>query len=98
MQDCGVAGSGGRLIGSMALLDAGVPLKRPVAGISAGLVTEFDGDEMKRHVTMVDIIGNEDFNGDMDFKLCGTTEGVTGYQLDLKLRGIPLEILFEGMD
>lgn len=84
--------------GTMALLDAGVPLKRPVAGISSGLVTEFEGDELKRYVTMVDIIGNEDFNGDMDFKLCGTSEGVTGFQLDLKLRGIPLNILFEGVD
>ncbi|NNE93292.1 MAG: polyribonucleotide nucleotidyltransferase, partial [Verrucomicrobiales bacterium] len=86
--------------GSMALYDAGVPLKRPVAGISCGLVTEFDesGENMERHVTILDIIGSEDFFGDMDFKLCGTSEGVTGYQLDLKLRGIPLDILFEGVD
>jgi len=84
--------------GTMALLDAGVPLRRPVAGISSGLVTEFEGDELKRYVTMVDIIGNEDFNGDMDFKLCGTSEGVTGFQLDLKLPGLPLPILFEGVD
>jgi polyribonucleotide nucleotidyltransferase len=84
--------------GTMALLDAGVPLLRPVAGISSGLVTEFEGDELKRYVTMVDIIGNEDFNGDMDFKLCGTSEGVTGFQLDLKLPGLPLPILFEGVD
>ncbi len=85
--------------GSMALLDAGVPLKRQVAGISCGLVTEFsDAGEMERHVTILDIIGSEDFFGDMDFKLCGTTEGVTGYQLDLKLPGIPLDILFEGVD
>ncbi len=84
--------------GSMSLYDAGVPLKRPVAGISCGLVTEMDGEEMKRYVTIIDIIGSEDFFGDMDFKLCGTTEGVTGYQLDLKLPGIPLDILFEGID
>jgi len=85
--------------GSMALLDAGVPLKRPVAGISCGLVTEFsEAGEMERHVTILDIIGSEDFFGDMDFKLCGTSEGVTGYQLDLKLPGIPLEILYEGID
>jgi len=84
--------------GSMALLDAGVPLRRPVSGISCGLVTEFEGDEMKRHVTMIDIIGREDFFGDMDFKLCGTSEGVTGYQLDLKLPGIPLDLLFEAVD
>ena len=85
--------------GTMALLDAGVPLKRPVAGISCGLVSEFGEDgSMKRYNTILDIIGSEDFFGDMDFKLCGTTEGVTGYQLDLKLPGIPLDILFEGID
>ncbi|MEM7013533.1 MAG: polyribonucleotide nucleotidyltransferase [Verrucomicrobiota bacterium] len=85
--------------GSMALLDAGVPLIRPVAGISCGLMTEFNDDgSIKRHLTLLDIIGREDFFGDMDFKLCGTTEGVTGYQLDLKLPGIPLDILFEAID
>lgn len=83
--------------GVMALLDAGVPLKRPVGGISVGLVTEFDGDNMKRYLTMLDIIGSEDHFGDMDFKLCGTSEGVTGYQLDLKLPGIPLSILEEAI-
>ncbi|MDG2126073.1 MAG: polyribonucleotide nucleotidyltransferase, partial [Verrucomicrobiales bacterium] len=84
--------------GTMALLDAGVPLIRPVAGISVGLVTEFDDSgEMKRHQTLLDIIGSEDFFGDMDFKLCGTSEGVTGYQLDLKLPGLPLAILEEGI-
>jgi polyribonucleotide nucleotidyltransferase len=83
--------------GVMALLDAGVPIKRPVGGISVGLVTEFDGDNMKRYLTMLDIIGSEDHFGDMDFKLCGTSEGVTGFQLDLKLPGIPLSILEEGI-
>jgi polyribonucleotide nucleotidyltransferase len=83
--------------GVMALLDAGVPIKRPVGGISVGLVTEFEGDNMKRYLTMLDIIGSEDHFGDMDFKLCGTTEGVTGYQLDLKLPGIPLSILEEAI-
>ena len=76
--------------GTMSLLAAGVPLIRPVAGISVGLVTEFNGDQMERYVTLLDIIGSEDFYGDMDFKLCGTDAGVTGYQLDLKLPGIPL--------
>jgi len=85
--------------GSMALMAAGVPLSRPVAGISCGLVTELNGDgDITNHKTMIDIIGTEDFFGDMDFKLCGTTEGVTGFQLDLKLRGIPLDILNEGVD
>jgi polyribonucleotide nucleotidyltransferase len=53
---------------------------------------------MTKHVVILDIIGSEDFYGDMDFKLCGTSEGVTGYQLDLKLPGIPLSILEEGID
>jgi len=83
--------------GVMALLDAGVPLKRPVAGISVGLVSEFEGDNMTRYLTMLDILGSEDHFGDMDFKLCGTSEGVTGYQLDLKLPGIPLRILEEAV-
>ena len=84
--------------GVMALLDAGVPLKRPVGGISVGLVTELDGnDRIQKHVTLLDIIGSEDFYGDMDFKLCGTSEGVTGYQLDLKLPGIPLAVLEEAI-
>jgi len=83
--------------GVMALMDAGVPLKRPVGGISVGLVSEYEGDTMKRYLTMLDIIGSEDHFGDMDFKLCGTSEGVTGYQLDLKLPGIPLAILEEAI-
>ncbi len=84
--------------GVMALMDAGVPLTRPVAGISVGLVSEFDdNNKMSRYLTMLDIIGSEDHFGDMDFKLCGTSEGVTGYQLDLKLPGIPLSILEEAI-
>lgn len=83
--------------GTMSLLAAGVPLIRPVAGISVGLVTEFNEDKMERYVTLLDIIGSEDFYGDMDFKLCGTEAGVTGYQLDLKLPGIPLDILEEAI-
>ncbi len=84
--------------GVMALLDAGVPLIRPVAGISVGLVSESDdAGKMGRYLTMLDIIGSEDHFGDMDFKLCGTSEGVTGYQLDLKLPGIPLALLEEGI-
>ncbi len=84
--------------GSMALLDAGVPLKRPVGGISVGLVSEHDeNNQMKRYITMLDILGSEDHFGDMDFKLCGTDDGVTGFQLDLKLPGIPLSILEEAI-
>ncbi|MED6299291.1 MAG: polyribonucleotide nucleotidyltransferase [Verrucomicrobiota bacterium] len=84
--------------GTMALLDAGVPLKRPVAGISVGLVTETDDSgEIKEYKKLLDIIGSEDFFGDMDFKLCGTNEGVTGFQLDLKLTGLPITILHEAI-
>lgn len=85
--------------GVMSMLDAGVPLKRPVGGISVGLVTETDdAGNRTDHKLLLDIIGSEDFYGDMDFKLCGTSEGVTGYQLDLKLRGLPLEILEDAID
>lgn len=83
--------------GVLALMDAGVPLLRPVGGISVGLVTEYDGDTLKRYTTLTDIIGSEDHFGDMDFKLCGTTEGVTGFQLDLKLPGISHEIMREAI-
>lgn len=79
--------------GSLALMDAGVPLARNVAGISIGLVTAGD-----RYQLLVDILGDEDHCGDMDFKVAGTRNGITGYQLDLKLRGIPLEILREALE
>ncbi len=85
--------------GTMALLNAGVPLRRPVAGISCGLVTEVDGaGAIREHKLLLDIIGSEDFYGDMDFKLCGTSVGVTGCQLDLKLPGIPIGILEQAID
>ncbi len=84
--------------GCLALLDAGVPLKRSVAGISVGLVTEFGGDgRLARYTTILDILGSEDHYGDMDFKLCGTDVGVTGFQLDLKLAGISHEIMAEAV-
>jgi len=84
--------------GTMSLMGAGVPLKNPVSGISVGLVTEFDdAGNMVKYERLLDIIGSEDFYGDMDFKLCGTPEGVTSYQLDLKLDGIPLKILEEAV-
>jgi polyribonucleotide nucleotidyltransferase len=83
--------------GVLSLMDAGVPLKRPVAGISVGLVTEFEGDVLKRYNTLTDIIGSEDHFGDMDFKLCGTEVGVTGFQLDLKLAGVSHEIMREAV-
>ncbi len=85
--------------GVLALMDAGVPIKTPVAGISVGLVTDYDDqDNLKRYLMLDDILGSEDHYGDMDFKLCGTKDGVTGFQLDLKLAGIPLSLMKEAID
>jgi len=78
---------------SLALMDAGVPLKRPVAGIAMGLIQEGD-----RHVILTDLIGLEDHYGDMDFKVAGTAQGITALQLDLKLPGIPVEWLAEALE
>src|SRR5689334_9043208 len=84
--------------GMLALMDAGVPVKGMVAGISVGLVTEHGEDrQLKRYELLTDIIGSEDHFGDMDFKLCGTDNGVTGYQLDLKLPGISHKIMAEAI-
>ena len=85
--------------GTLALMDAGVPVKTPVAGISIGLVTG-DGRSAsgeKPYELLTDIIGSEDHFGDMDFKLCGTDAGVTGFQLDLKLPGISHKIMAEAI-
>ncbi len=78
---------------TLALMDAGVPLKAPVAGISCGLVTEGD-----RFMTMVDIQGLEDFFGDMDFKVGGTHKGITAIQMDLKVHGLTPAIIREALD
>jgi polyribonucleotide nucleotidyltransferase len=83
--------------GVMALMDAGVPIRKPVGGISVGLVTEYEGEQLKRYTTLTDIIGSEDHFGDMDFKLCGTRDGITGFQLDLKLPGISHAIMAEAV-
>ena len=84
--------------GMLALMDAGIPVKTPVAGISVGLVTESgENGQLKRYELLTDIIGSEDHFGDMDFKLCGTDAGVTGYQLDLKLPGISHKIIAEAI-
>jgi len=84
--------------GMLALMDAGVPMKGTVAGISVGLVTEHGEDrQLKRYELLTDIIGSEDPFGDMDFKLCGTDNGITGYQLDLKLPGISHKIMAEAI-
>src|SRR5689334_8974441 len=84
--------------GMLALMDAGVPMKSMVAGISIGLVTEAaDDGQWKRYELLTDIIGSEDHYGDMDFKLCGTDTGITGFQLDLKLPGISHKVLAEAI-
>ncbi|MCI0448174.1 MAG: polyribonucleotide nucleotidyltransferase [Chlorobi bacterium] len=74
--------------GTLALMDGGVKIKRPVAGIAMGLIKESD-----RVAVLSDILGNEDFLGDMDFKVCGTTEGITGFQMDIKIKGVSFEVL-----
>jgi polyribonucleotide nucleotidyltransferase len=79
--------------GTLALMDAGVPIVNPVAGISIGLVKEGD-----KHVTFADIQGDEDHYGDMDFKIAGTGLGITGIQLDLKINGISQEIIRETLE
>ena len=73
---------------TLALLDAGVPLKRPVAGIGVGLIKEND-----QEVVLTDMLGTEDFLGDMDFKVAGTTEGVTAVQMDIKIAGVTPELM-----
>jgi polyribonucleotide nucleotidyltransferase len=79
--------------GCLALMDAGVPIIAPVAGISCGLMTEMDSaGAITKWTTITDILGEEDHFGDMDFKVAGTTKGITGFQLDLKINGLPFEI------
>jgi polyribonucleotide nucleotidyltransferase len=79
--------------GCLSLMDAGVPIIAPVAGISCGLMTQNASDgSIEKWVTITDILGEEDHFGDMDFKLAGTTKGITGFQLDLKISGLPFEI------
>ena len=85
--------SQGSVCGStLALMDAGVPIKAPVAGISCGLITEGD-----RFMTMIDIQGLEDFYGEMDFKVAGTHKGITSIQMDLKIDGLTPEIIKEAL-
>lgn len=84
--------------GCLALMDAGVPISAPCAGISTGLVTEKDENgKITKHVVLTDILGAEDHFGDMDFKIAGTPEGITGFQLDLKISGLPFEIALEAI-
>jgi polyribonucleotide nucleotidyltransferase len=75
---------------------AGVPIKRPVAGISSGLITDPDNDD--NFLVFMDIQGIEDFFGDMDFKVAGTTEGITSIQVDIKVEGLTLEIIRQAFE
>ncbi|HEX7860621.1 MAG TPA: polyribonucleotide nucleotidyltransferase [Verrucomicrobiae bacterium] len=85
--------------GSLALMDAGVPLKKPVAGISVGICSKTDSNnKITEYHLLTDIIGWEDAFCDMDCKLAGTEQGLTGFQLDLKLRGIPYKIMAEAIE
>lgn len=78
---------------SLALMDAGVPIKAPVAGIAMGLIKEAD-----KHAVLTDILGDEDHLGDMDFKVAGTANGVTALQMDIKIEGITKEIMEQALD
>jgi len=79
--------------GSMALMDAGVPIKKPVGGIAMGMIF---GDN--NAVVLSDIRGEEDYMGDMDFKICGTRDGITAVQMDIKVQGIPYEVMDEALN
>jgi len=79
--------------GTLALLDAGVKLKKPVAGIAMGLITEG-----AKYSVLSDILGDEDHLGDMDFKVCGTRDGITACQMDIKVDGLSAEILAKAME
>lgn len=81
-------------VGTLALMDAGVPMKRPVAGISIGLVTGAN----HKPVLLTDILGAEDHCGDMDFKVAGTRQGITGFQVDLKIHGLEWDLVQGAFD
>ncbi len=83
---------------TLALMDAGVPIKAPVAGISCGLITDGDPLHGGRWMTMLDIQGVEDFHGDMDFKVGGTRRGITAIQMDIKVDGLTYDIVAEALE
>ncbi len=80
--------------GSMALMDAGIPVKRPVSGIAMGMISD---PETKKYAILSDILGDEDHLGDMDFKVTGTEKGITACQMDIKVDGLPYEVLNEAL-
>jgi len=77
--------------GTLSLMDAGVPIKAPVAGIAMGLITE--GADYAKYVVLSDILGEEDHLGDMDFKVAGTKKGITAFQMDIKIAGVTPQIM-----
>ncbi|HJL16340.1 MAG TPA: polyribonucleotide nucleotidyltransferase, partial [Sandaracinaceae bacterium LLY-WYZ-13_1] len=79
--------------GALAMMDAGVPLKAPVAGVAMGLIS--DGE---RHAVLTDILGDEDHLGDMDFKVCGSKDGITAIQMDIKISGLSKEIMTQALE
>lgn len=93
LESNGSSSMGSVCAGSMALMDAGVPIKRAVAGIAMGLVMEGS-----QYTILSDILGDEDHLGDMDFKVAGTTEGVTAIQMDIKISGLSQDIMREAME
>jgi len=84
--------------GTLAMLHAGVPMKKPVAGIAMGLITEGTGGPGDRYAVLSDILGEEDHLGDMDFKVAGTEDGITGFQMDIKIAGVSTEIMRKALD
>ena len=82
--------------GTLCMLAAGVPMKKPVAGIAMGLITE--GSSYEKYAILSDILGEEDHLGDMDFKVAGTVDGITGFQMDIKIAGVTKEIMTKALD
>jgi len=84
--------------GTLAMLHAGVPMKKPVAGIAMGLITEGKAGPGDKFAVLSDILGEEDHLGDMDFKVAGTADGITGFQMDIKIAGVSPEIMRKALD
>ena len=80
--------------GTLAMMDAGVKIKKPVSGIAMGMIADDKGD----YAILSDILGDEDHLGDMDFKVCGTKDGITACQMDLKVDGLPYSVMEEALE
>jgi polyribonucleotide nucleotidyltransferase len=84
--------------GTLSMLHAGIPMKKPVAGIAMGLITEGKAGPGSRFAVLSDILGEEDHLGDMDFKVAGTKDGITGFQMDIKISGVSTEIMRKALE